>query len=35
VSFERPLEMAAVIVAVIGLTAVSLMVWRRLRPSLG
>lgn len=34
-SFERPLEMAAVIVAVIGLTAVSLMVWRRLRPSLG
>ena len=35
VSFERPLEMAAVIAAVIGLTAVSLMVWRRLRPSLG
>ena len=34
-SFERPLEMAAVIAAVIGLTAVSLMVWRRLRPSLG
>jgi prepilin signal peptidase PulO-like enzyme (type II secretory pathway) len=30
-SFERPLEMAAVIAAVIGLTAVSLMVWRRLR----
>ena len=35
VSFERPLEMAAVIAAVIGLTAVSLMVWRRLRSSLG
>jgi prepilin signal peptidase PulO-like enzyme (type II secretory pathway) len=34
-SFERPLEMAAVVVAVIGLTAVSLMVWRRFRPSLG
>ena len=31
VSFERPLEMAAVIAAVIGLTAVSLMVWRRIR----
>ena len=30
-SFERPLEMAAVIAAVIGLTAVSLMVWRRIR----
>jgi prepilin signal peptidase PulO-like enzyme (type II secretory pathway) len=33
--FARPLDMAAVIAAVIGLTAVSLMVWRRLRPSLG
>jgi leader peptidase (prepilin peptidase)/N-methyltransferase len=32
VFFAEPLDMAAVIAAVIGLTAVSLLVWRRLRP---
>jgi leader peptidase (prepilin peptidase)/N-methyltransferase len=31
VSFERPLEMAAVVTAVIVLTAVSLLAWRRFR----
>jgi len=30
--FERPLEMAAVVAAVIALTAVTLWVWHRLRP---
>lgn len=31
VYFEQPLDMAAVVAAVIGLTAISLLVWRRLR----
>jgi len=30
--FERPLEMAAVVVAVIVLTAVTLWAWHRIRP---
>ena len=33
VSFARPLEIVAVVVAVIVLTALSLAIWRRIRPS--